>query len=508
MRALVLTLATDGYDAIWRFCLDSQRRYCERLGYEHRIVTKRVGGLNGKWSKLQLALEALREGRDVLVIDADVEITAVAPPFTPLIEAHGHDIAGVLGISGRINSGVMAFSGRDDSRAAAFLADCLAERETPVPREDFVTPEGENGHVINVLRRDAYAPHVHHIDPAWNCCVPQGATEAYLLHYTGYLRIHLYEGKGIARLTSPWSPADPQEKRMRGEFHKHYRLLKQAIEKLEADPGLFAALQRQVSSLARLEDPAAAGENVGAWLRQLAIAQGIYKLPTVEFLRRLVEPDDWIVDGGAYAGYFADVLLKAGARGDRLIAVEADPSNAAMLRRNLQGTGVQTVEAALDAGPGPRFLHRGPAPWASTLFPREADGPAIEVQTETLDGLAERIGIERIGLMKLDIEGAEIAAIQGGKALLSRSPDAILVVESDAGAFRRAGLSSPVLLRQLNTLGFVGRMILDDFSFGPAGVIFQQRPINVAFARPERWEEILGRLAGTSSAVEAALAPF
>jgi hypothetical protein len=79
MQPLVLTLATDGFDATWRFCLDSQKLYCDRMGYAHRVVTERVGDLNGKWSKLQVALDALRAGQDVLVIDADAEVTETAP---------------------------------------------------------------------------------------------------------------------------------------------------------------------------------------------------------------------------------------------------------------------------------------------------------------------------------------------------------------------------------------------------------------------------------------------
>lgn len=115
------------------------------------------------------------------------------------------------------------------------------------------------------------------------------------------------------------------------------------------------------------------------------------------------EHRDLVVDGGAHVGTFtADI-----ARGtDKVLAVEAHPATAALLRGNVERNGldqVQVVEAALWPEPGTVSFHaEGQTSSASVL---DADESDVEVPTLTLTDLVAEHG--PVDLLKLDVEGAE-----------------------------------------------------------------------------------------------------
>lgn len=493
MQPLVLTVATDGYDAVWRFCLESQRRYCDKFGYPHRILTNPVPGLNGKWSKLHVALDAILEGHDVLLIDADAEITSLAPPFVEKLASLNGDIGIVLGISGRPNSGVIMLSGQPNSAAPAFLSDCLSARDTPVPPEDVVTAEGENGHVINILGRTPHRERVHYLESAWNCSIPDMASPVFIWHYTNFLRKALH-AQIMERLCYPWTPVNEPETRLRELFAHHYAHRMDTIARLASDPSYLENFQAEVLTWTRLEYPRLVINDANAWLWRQEFALGLLELPTVEFVRSLVRPDMWIVDGGAHVGYFSDVFLTAGASPEYIVAIEAHPNNAATLRRNVESRGANVLEAALgDADKQISFYDGLGHSNSSLIGGGPTSGKTYNVSMRTLDSVAKDLGIDTLGLMKLDVEGAEPATLAGAQNTLRRSNDVVLVVECNPRMLKGANTSPDALVRQLGAMGFVGRMILDDFSLGPSGFVFPHRTVNVAFARPSRWETILSR---------------
>lgn len=184
--AIVMCVATPDYVDQWAFCIDSQREYSTRHGFEYVLQTRQAGGLNAKWSKLHYALAAVSTGHDMLLIDADAEITPSAPPFTRELAQHHHaDVLYVLGISKRPNSGVLILRSQS---AAPFLSECLERRTKTVPPDDFVTSDGENGHVISIIKKAPFAQRSQALPLQWNCTRPELAHSAYIRHYTNFLR--------------------------------------------------------------------------------------------------------------------------------------------------------------------------------------------------------------------------------------------------------------------------------------------------------------------------------
>jgi FkbM family methyltransferase len=120
---------------------------------------------------------------------------------------------------------------------------------------------------------------------------------------------------------------------------------------------------------------------------------------------------DTIVDCGAYVGYSAVYFLNAHPHA-RLIALEPDPANAEMCRRNLRAYGdrAEVLEAALWSHPSSLAVTRGNyrdgAAWSTQV--RESSADDNVVAGMDMSAVLQRVGSKTIDLLKMDIERAEV----------------------------------------------------------------------------------------------------
>lgn len=125
-----------------------------------------------------------------------------------------------------------------------------------------------------------------------------------------------------------------------------------------------------------------------------------------------------IIDCGANIGctslYFLHHYPKA-----HVIAVEPDPQNFAVCRRNLQpfGNRVTLVNSGIWSSPLPLIIERGKfsdgREWSFQVRPA-AIGEIADLTATTLDGLIERSGYEVVDILKIDIEGSEAELFSEG----------------------------------------------------------------------------------------------
>jgi FkbM family methyltransferase len=146
-----------------------------------------------------------------------------------------------------------------------------------------------------------------------------------------------------------------------------------------------------------------------------------YDLPFSDF-----EPVQ-IIDLGANIGY-ASVYFSARWPGAKVLAVEPDGQNTAMLERNTRPwPGITRLQAAVWAHPA-RVAIANPADASNAFrmqeFP-EDDGSSVTAFT--VDQLIDSVGCDRLDLLKMDVEGAERDILQNADSWLSRVN--VLVVE-------------------------------------------------------------------------------
>jgi FkbM family methyltransferase len=169
-------------------------------------------------------------------------------------------------------------------------------------------------------------------------------------------------------------------------------------------------------------------------------------------MRTLLRPGDILVDAGANIGVYTLLASRLVGPAGRVIAIEMMPDTAAILRRHVRENGcgnVEIVERALSDRTDDIVVARVPAGrhGQASIALRETPGAQVahrEVRTITLDDACR--GIDRIRLMKLDLEGAELGALAGGRSALTRT-ELVIFESHTAGSaltalFEKAGFDA------------------------------------------------------------------
>ena len=192
-----------------------------------------------------------------------------------------------------------------------------------------------------------------------------------------------------------------------------------------------------------------------------------YEPEVRELLRRALRPGAVAVDVGANCGAHT-LVMAAAARGGRVIACEPNPVLRERLEANLalnslSNVGVRGWAVTATAGTAvlqvPRDpVHTGGASLLAGVHEHLAGALEVEVEAVTLDAIAEREGLERVDLVKIDVEGLEAAVLEGGGALLARDRP-VLTFEYTAPWWTAAGRTLDRVLTDLESLGYDCRVI-------------------------------------------------
>jgi FkbM family methyltransferase len=186
--------------------------------------------------------------------------------------------------------------------------------------------------------------------------------------------------------------------------------------------------------------------------------------PSARAMQSLLRPGDTVIDGGANIGLFTLLAATLVGAGGRVIACEPSPTTMELLRANLDENRldwVQLREVALAETNGRlsmRVFEAGSG--YSSFAPLSAKaGTDVDVEVTTLDELAASVA-GRVGLVKLDVEGAELRALRGATGLLAGSrPDFIIELEPEHLA--RQGCSVAEVQDLFDDAGYVGFSIGD-----------------------------------------------
>jgi hypothetical protein len=193
---VVLCIASNNYKLKYLPCIESQKRYCNRMDYTYKLVSGADDSRNWKRAKIEELCSIINATNDdILLIDGDCYIKDNCPPIDFLKQ--DKSIFYVNGKSGRLNSGFLYFRNNDYSKD--FLVELKEKLNCDLPRDQgyFVTSKGENGHIIWVQNewtksgKDIFQEISFH----WNCSSPKLENEAYVLHFTNNLKKRIYQYK-------------------------------------------------------------------------------------------------------------------------------------------------------------------------------------------------------------------------------------------------------------------------------------------------------------------------
>lgn len=134
-----------------------------------------------------------------------------------------------------------------------------------------------------------------------------------------------------------------------------------------------------------------------------------------------LRPDDVLYDVGANEGIYTCLGGNIVTDG-RVVSVEPDPGNVERLRQNVELNGLNNVSIdrkAISDHLGEGTIVVDSTRTALTGFSRgTADGATVDVELTTLDQLIDEQGLPAPDVLKLDVEGAELAALRAAGPVL------------------------------------------------------------------------------------------
>jgi FkbM family methyltransferase len=204
------------------------------------------------------------------------------------------------------------------------------------------------------------------------------------------------------------------------------------------------------------------GDHIGQLYYVRELLESDREATFVSLLRSSIRDGMTIVEAGAHMGYVTLQAARAAGPTGRVFTFEANPRAIPLIERNLADNGlaarVTVVPLALADVPGRHAFYLSGGGDTSSLHQPEGSSERIEVAVTTLDAWLDPT--VRVDVVKLDIEGAEVAALRGMSETLGRAGPALTVfAECNPQMLESAGSSTDELIRLLRGYGLDVRWI-------------------------------------------------
>lgn len=226
---------------------------------------------------------------------------------------------------------------------------------------------------------------------------------------------------------------------------------------------------------------------------------GHYEPEVEAFLESALQPGALIVDVGANIGFFTLAVL-AKSEGATVHGFEPSPGSFALLKacilRNNLASRVTLNQVALYSEPGEMGFQVHADKYGAydgfrdTGYAGVGESTVTKVQVTTLDMYAQQVGLDRLDLLKIDVEGAELFVLRGARDVLTRLRPTVLF-EVGYQNLRPFGILPSDLYRFFDGIGYrvanLNQRALSDAEFGHACVA-EHEFIAVPMAPTEREE--------------------
>jgi FkbM family methyltransferase len=224
-----------------------------------------------------------------------------------------------------------------------------------------------------------------------------------------------------------------------------------------------------------------------SWIDWNLLFRGDYEPHLTRLWNRLASKKSVAIDVGANIGAHTLTMARSVGPGGRVLAFEPNPIVRRVLERNLDLNGIKHVrvfDCALGSQAGSlplrvpkqdseEFSNLGLA----SLVALETPHDLITVEVKTLDDVLKAERINRVDVIKIDVQGYELETLRGMRDCIARHRPA-LVFEYDAWAWHQANVEPADAFNMLEAAGY-GIFRLDD-STGTG-----ERPLDRGEALPD-----------------------
>ena len=201
--------------------------------------------------------------------------------------------------------------------------------------------------------------------------------------------------------------------------------------------------------------------------KELALYR-VHEPCVTELYRTLVHPGDVIVDIGSNIGYYALMAEQlVGARG-LVLAIEPETSNYYLLLRNIElnnAANILPYNYAIGDKNGVATFYLAEKSNIHSMLDAYGSAKSTTVQSVTLKSLLDTAAIDKVNLIRMDVEGYETTIIPNILPLLAQwKPTLVLELHCDVVGYE----ALRQLLRSLASLGYKLHSVVDrddDFKY-------------------------------------------
>jgi FkbM family methyltransferase len=168
------------------------------------------------------------------------------------------------------------------------------------------------------------------------------------------------------------------------------------------------------------------------------ILGGTFETAERAFVDSFLQPGMTVLDVGAHHGFYSMLASRRVGPSGQVIAFEPSPRERKRLLTHLRlnrctNVRVENIALADKEGNAMLFVVEGNDTGCNSLRPPAVAEPTRTewVRTARLDDYLRAHGTNRVDLVKMDVEGGELATLQGATELLGRRPRPVLLCEAE-----------------------------------------------------------------------------
>ncbi len=226
----------------------------------------------------------------------------------------------------------------------------------------------------------------------------------------------------------------------------------------------------------------------------------------LRFVEKFLRPGMTVLDIGAHHGLYTLLSSKCvGPRG-HVISFEASPRERRRLNQHIRinhcgNVRVEACAAGRECGLADFFIVDGACDWGNSLrapFVSESTYK-VRVEVRTVDDVLQGLGISEVDFIKLDVEGAELAVLQGAVRLLRGPSRPAILAEVQDIRTQPWGYQARAIVQLLASLDYSWYALAPDSSLHPISNQLDSYQANLVALPSERAREFRDLVAGRQS---------
>lgn len=192
------------------------------------------------------------------------------------------------------------------------------------------------------------------------------------------------------------------------------------------------------------------------------LTNGIYEPELLKEIKSTLINGSTFIDGGANIGFFSLIASKIIGPKGVVIAFEPTPLTSSFLKKNIKINNINNVVVSNNGLSSSEkylpFVLTNKPEGNSIIFDKEKNlsnkNEIININTTSIDKFCINNDIQKVDLIKLDIEGQELEAIKGAKETLISNKNIKIIFELNI-AYSRDGIEfAKEIYKELNKLNF------------------------------------------------------